>query len=136
MAVYLNGTGGVEKVSIDGKKVKDKLDLETYEYTLTLPTKSDIGIYGEDFPNSSGASPSLLTDGKTVISYNLLGNGVVFLKQYDILKDNWLVNGVGNPAFEIPDTSIDTTINSVEDKRRRSIIIQGKNNEIYCITER
>jgi hypothetical protein len=29
MAIYLNGTGGAEKVSIDGEKVKDKMELFT-----------------------------------------------------------------------------------------------------------
>lgn len=147
MSIYLNGTGGVEKVSIDGEKVKNKLNLETYKYTLTLPTQHYDDVM---CPTPEGTSPSLLVDGKTVIQYKTVSNSytsgsiptsisssqVYTLSQYDILKDEIVFKkNIKFPNFEIPNTSINIADYNYMSEFK-SIIIQNEQGNIYLITER
>lgn len=118
-------SGGIEKVKIDGKRVKDKMELYSFRNQITLDM--------EEPADAPLRNTYRLNDGKKIHISNVT-TSQNFSGQVTLSFNGHVLNHIDFPSYEIPADSYqeDTTKNY---KYRYSINITNSNN-IYLAIER
>ena len=107
-------SGTAEKVTIDGNKVTEKMNLYTYSHTMDF--KLDTKPTNLKFPNKNGSDLALLPD-ESVLSYPSIPGNMKsthgssnprvtnFTSKFNLYKKDGTTLTINTPNYTIPTTS-------------------------------